>query len=271
MVHAHEDVAKMRVRVAQEALEFAQTLTLLPSEPDGGIKPEAIDIFEDCDPAFLDTVYAAQGHEWLLLSDDFFLRALAKEIAGVDGVWTQSSAMAAARKATILPPDYLDIVSAVAVADYQFTTVDNNIFAHQLAKDEWTITPALRAIFAQIALPMNDAASIERLVSETIRTFWLFPPAREVLPSVLIAIFRAIRQAQPDRDLFAMANAVLNVLGHQLQANSNQTLYKRRLISTSSLVSVERIRRSVNRHVEALMQEVANLLESAVSACPPPS
>ena len=89
MVELDESFAEKQIELAQLALTFAETLTLVPAEPSEGLRnQEARTIFKDIDPAFLDTIYAAQGQQRLFLCDDLIFRSLAKEALGVDSTWT---------------------------------------------------------------------------------------------------------------------------------------------------------------------------------------
>jgi len=49
-----------------------------------------LDIFEGVDPSFLDTIYAAQGDNRLLYSDEQMFRQLAADLSAVGGIWTQA-------------------------------------------------------------------------------------------------------------------------------------------------------------------------------------
>ena len=95
---------------AQAALSFAKTLTLVPAESSVSLPDNMLEIFEGVDPCFLDTIYAAQGQDWLLYSDEFAFRQLAAEVGSVSGVWTQVAASQAQGEGIISADDYLEML-----------------------------------------------------------------------------------------------------------------------------------------------------------------
>ncbi len=264
MVHASEDLTTHRVATARNALDFALSLTLVPSEPDTGVKADVLPLFEDCDPAFLDTIYAAQGGARLLFCDDMLFRAVAEEIAGVRGVWTQPAALVAVQKGRIAPDDYHEIASSVAGADYRFTTVNSQVVLYQLMKDKWRISPNLRAIADQIAVPTNDLDSITRLLAELMTSSWNVAPDNLSIQQVFATIFQAFRRAQPDHNLLQIARSVLETLDAKFLHNGNVTLYRRRLMASTCHTPASDIAAGVNRARQRLEGKVVEVLNGAI-------
>ena len=265
MAEADRDIANRRVAVAEEALAFAESLALMPSEPDSGIKQEATPLFEDCDPAFLDTIYAAQGGKCLLYCDDMLFRQVAEEIAGVKGVWTQAVVLAGGRGGKVTLEDYEEVTRALAGSDYRFTTVGYGILQKQLISDEWRVSAAFRNMADQIAQPANDATSVTRMLADLMKHSWRAAPDKRVLVSVWTAIFAAFRRAQPDRDLIQLANEVIAALAPQFQCNVHRAMFRRRLMESTVHTPVDAIIGEVNKVVERLLERMAKVFEQAIA------
>src|SRR5260370_42638286 len=140
-----------QIEWAQAALSFAETLTIVPAEPSAAVAENFQEVFEDVDPCFLDTIYAAQGDNRLLYSDEQMFRQLAADLSAVGGVWTQAAAFPAMRAGMISSDDYLEIVAGLVSRQYRFTTIDFRSVLHQLQKDEWRMTPAVLSFPGPIA------------------------------------------------------------------------------------------------------------------------
>ena len=106
MIKLGPEAIEERIFLVKEALEFAETLTLVPAEALGEIKEDAKRLFEDLDAAYLDTLLAAKGDDRLLLSDDMPYRVLAGEAAATPSVWSQASISYAASKGKISAEDF---------------------------------------------------------------------------------------------------------------------------------------------------------------------
>jgi cellulose synthase operon protein C len=261
-----DDVAASRsIEEAEKALAFAERLTLVPSEAAGGLLAGSKEVFDDCDPCFVDTIYAAQGSERLLLCDDYMFRQLAREAANVEGVWTQPVTLSAAQSGAISGETFCDVVGSLVGADYRFTQIDRYVVLHQLGKDRWENTHTVRRMVNQIAAPSNDAASVERLLADVVQFGWGQAPDRPAYRRFLVTLFRAFRRLQPDRDLVALSAVALYFLRSRLRRNGHQALLKRVLLRTTFHVSAARVISEINANADFLHEEISAFVHTAIN------
>ncbi len=266
MIEVNESVTTNRIEQAQAALMFAESLTLVAAEPSMALIADTRELFEDIDPSFLDSIYAAQGEGRLLLCDDQEFRQLAVELSGIQGIWTQAAALYAGQTGDFTPDDYFDLVGALVGAHYRFTTFDHRVMLHQMRKDVWAITPAITAFTIQLALPSNESSSVIRLLADLARFGWLVKPSRTALVAVFAEIFRSFSRLQPDRDLDVLVGEVLTVVRGLLRSNGYSVFYKNRLLSTTRLTPVEILVSSVRAAADRTFETVAGALAQACSS-----
>jgi hypothetical protein len=254
-----------QIEWAKAALSFAETLTIVPAEPSMAIAENLREVFEDIDPCFLDTIYAAQGENRLLYSDEHMFRQLAADLSSVGGVWTQAVAFPAVRAGLISNDDYLEIVAGLVSHNYVFTTIDFRCVFHQLKKDNWQITAALLAFAAQIASPTNDPESVVRLVADLAQVGWGQKPNRVSYVRFFVALIKAQRQSQPTRDASAYLASVRNMVQARLRLTGYRLLLKRRLGDSTSLTPVWPIVARLDESADLLFQPIDEALVEALA------
>jgi hypothetical protein len=241
MIELDDSYSQRKVDEAKAALAFAESLTLLPAEAGRGVSQPVRDAFEDCDPAFLDTLYAVQGANRILYCDDYIFRIVAQEATSADGVWTQPSAMNALLNGALSADAYYDIVGALVAADYRLTRIDFQAMLHQLRKDRWAITAATEAFALQLALPSNEPQSLIRLLADIAQFGWLEKSDVTSYVGVFRAIFKAFRRAQPDRDLSKLVFSIGAVLQQRFRGNSFRSILKSSLLGSTFHVPASHI------------------------------
>ena len=252
-----------RIQQAQAALTFAEELTLLSATPTVVFADERRQIFEDLDPSFLDTIYAAEGDSRLLYSDEYMFRRLGFELNGVGGVWTQIAAINANHARYISNLDYYEIVSKLVIHNYRFTTIDFRSILHQLKKDNWQITPALEAFATHIAAPTNDQDSVIRLLSNLAQIGWHEKPDRASYVRLFTKLIAAGRQASPLRDAVAHIGLVRNMVRALCRLGAYRLLLKRRLDACTYLTPVSTIVDRVNVQADVVFLSIDEALSLA--------
>lgn len=237
MVEVGDDYTMQKVEQAKTALEFAESLSLLPAEPETAATKQGLELLEDIDPAFLDTIYAAEGNSRLLLCDDQILRQLAGEFAHIEGVWTQVSAQSAVARAAITRDDYEEITGALVSADYRFSMIDHRCILHQLRTDNWAITHTIRSYATAVALPSNDLNSVVRLLADLAQFGWLEKPSVRSYVELFTALFAAFRHLQPALEIESIVNSILSVVHARLRSNGYRAFLKKQLLNNVPAVS----------------------------------
>jgi tetratricopeptide (TPR) repeat protein len=264
MVELDDAFAQWQVADAQAALTFAESLTLLPAEGGAGVPQAVRDIFEESDPAFLDTLYAAQGANRILHCDDHLLRILAREATGADGVWTQPIAMNSAVQGRMPARTYYDIVSALVGADYRLTAIDYHAVLHQLDKDSWATTARIRAFALQLALSTNEPLSLTRLLADIAQFGWGTAPNGAVYTAFFRVLFQAFRQTQPTRDLTQLVADIVAILRTRFRDNGLRIVLPRRLRRTTFNTSAELMIQSVFEAADTAAQQIGAALSAAL-------
>jgi cellulose synthase operon protein C len=257
-----------RIEHAQTALAFAEKLTLVPAVPSVVLAEDMRQLFEDVDPSFLDTIYAAQGDNRLLYCDEFMFRRLAAELSAVDGVWTQIVALTAGRARLISAQDYVEIVDALISHFYRFTSIDFRSVLRQLKKDNWRFTPALQAFFTEMALPTNDSASVVRVISDLAQVGWSLSPNRASYVHFFAELIKAQRQAQPTRDAATHLARVRRMVQARLRL-SGYRLLKRRLSDSTSLTPIAALVDGATAVADVAFQPIDEALIEALAGSYP--
>jgi tetratricopeptide (TPR) repeat protein len=107
-------------------------------------------------PAVYDTLLAAQGACYVLVSDDLHLRQLALTEFGVEGVWLQPLLMYAADTLRFGAADYQRAVIQLAVWNHHFISInaDQLLFAAKLKN--WDVTAEFEALARTMELSRSE-------------------------------------------------------------------------------------------------------------------
>jgi hypothetical protein len=208
MIELGPEAIEGRISQVKEALESAESLTLVPAEALGEIKEEVKKLFEDLDTAYLDTVLAAKGDTRILLSDDLPFRVLAAEAASILAVWSQASVSYAGSIRKVPADDYFHLGNTLAEAKYFFTVLNVGNFFHELKKSNWVVTPTLKAMIDLLARSANEPQGVLNVMSDLAKLGWPLKPNDEAYEALFTKIFAAFKKAQPDRDLEMTTNIV---------------------------------------------------------------
>jgi len=210
MVELSPEAIEHRISEAQGVLSFAESLTLVPAEAPGEIKNEAKQLFDDLDPAYLDTILAAQGGNRVLLCDDLPFRLLAAEAAPIAAVWTQPAVAFGVSAGLLMPNDLFRVGNALAQAGYFFTMINCGNFLHALKEGRWSLNTTIHGLTNLLARPTNVQQRVLLVLSDLIWSGWAVKPSVEEFITLFAAIFTAFTKVQPDRDIEAFANSAFS-------------------------------------------------------------
>jgi tetratricopeptide (TPR) repeat protein len=266
MVKYDDAFTRQRIEQAQAAITFAEELTLVPATPTVILADEKRQIFDDLDPSFLDTIYAAEGDGRLLYSDEYMFRRLGLELNSVDGVWTQIAAINANHTGYISNLDYYEIVSKLVVHNYRFTTIDFRCILYQLKKDNWQVTPALEAFSAQIATPTNDHDSVIRVLSNLAQIGWHAKPDLASYVRFFAKLIATEGQVSPLRDAVAHIGLVRKSVRALCRLGAYHVLLKPQLTACTYLTPVSTIIGRINIQADAAFLPINEALSQAFAA-----
>jgi hypothetical protein len=259
MIELSQDAIAHRIAQADAALEFAESLTLLPAEGIAGIRADARELFEDIDAAFADTILAAQGHCRVFLCDDRPLRLLAHEVATVHVVWTQAIAAHAHLQRKLSQEAYSDIVGALVEAGYVFTMINRQNLIDALGRSKWSRDARVRAIIDSLTQPNNEPVSVTHFVAELMFFGWREKPNSDAYVQVLAAIFSGFKRNHPSLDLQSLVEVSYGLVHQSLRARIWRS-YKQKLLTTTSEQTPEALADSVKSMAGRLASQIAEAI-----------
>ncbi|MCH7752279.1 MAG: hypothetical protein IH898_09015 [Planctomycetes bacterium] len=139
--------------------------------------------------AFTDTVVAASGAGRLLLSDDQHLRAMAKQMMGVEGVWLQILMLKAVERDVLAIDQYCDATANLIEAGIDFMTIDQDVLFRTAKSEGWEHTDRLKKMLSTIGGEKVDLKSSLGVASKFLHRLWhysLLIEKKEVLTRAVI-------------------------------------------------------------------------------------
>jgi cellulose synthase operon protein C len=265
MVELGPEAIEHHATEAQAVLSFAESLTLVPAEAPGEIKNEAKKLFDDLDPAYLDTILGAQGDDRVLLCDDLPFRLLAAETAPIRTVWTQPTVAFAVSAGSLSPNDLFRVGNALAEAGYFFTTINPGNFLYALKESGWSLNTRTHALINLLARPANVPESVLIVLSDLMWGGWVVSPTPGAFRNLFAAIFLAFKKAQPDRDTEALANAAFSRAQRIIRRNVLRAHLPDRLQRSTYLTPVATIVAELDEVPKQTIRLIAQHLIAALS------
>jgi tetratricopeptide (TPR) repeat protein len=253
-----------RAAEAQAVLSFAESLTLVPAEALGEIKNEAKKLFDDLDPAYLDTILAAQGDDRVLLCDDLPFRLLAAATASIRTVWTQPAVAFGVGARSLSPNDYFRVGNALSEAGYFFTTINTGNFLYALRASGWSLNATTRALINLLVRPANVPYSVLIVLSDLIWSGWAVSPTTDAFRKLFAAIFMAFKKARPDGDVEAFAHAAFSRAQRVVRRNVLRAHLSDRLQQSTYLTPVAAIVAELDKMPQKTLRLIAELLTAAL-------
>lgn len=128
------------------------------------LPPEMRRLADHIDRSFMDTIVAARGGSWILLSDDLHFRRLAKG-AEVDGVWMQPVLEMALERGALNEDTYQDAVIKLALMNHNFTPLSEKTLLHAAEQDGWQDTPRQKKLLEITCGPTVEMPSMIRVLA----------------------------------------------------------------------------------------------------------
>jgi hypothetical protein len=111
------------------------------------------------DRVFYDTLVAAEGNSYHLLSDDLRFRQLSKFACKIDGVWLQPILIKALQDGAITRLEYAEFLVELAQRGLYFVSVDSISLINILESNQWQVTPSFVALLSTFGEESNDLHS----------------------------------------------------------------------------------------------------------------
>lgn len=119
-----------------------------------------------------DTLLAAQGGQFVLVSDDLHLRILARAAGSTEGIWLQPLLMRAAEAKHLEPGHYNRAVMSLAGWRHNFTSVGAFQLFFAAARGNWKVTPAFEAVVSTLRLSNSEIQSNLSVCVWFLRQLW---------------------------------------------------------------------------------------------------
>ena len=168
-----KDIATERARL-QSLLVWARThCTVIPAVPTVDPPPQfAAAAATRLGQAVYDTLLAAQGGGYVLISDDLHLRQLAQLQFGIQGVWIQPLLMHAAQTQQFAIKAYHHAVIQLALWRHDFTGVNADQLLFVARRDHWNVTPEFEALAATLPLSRSDFSANMAVCAKFLQALW---------------------------------------------------------------------------------------------------
>jgi len=116
------------------------------------------------------SLLAAQAHRYVLISDDFNLRGIAKSLLGIEGLWIQSVLVKAMQREFLKSEHYYRAVSRLVAWCHDFTSVDADILFLAAKCHGWKVS----AEFETLATTLQRTHPTEhtRMCVPFLRAVW---------------------------------------------------------------------------------------------------
>ncbi|QGZ93525.1 PIN domain-containing protein [Terricaulis silvestris] len=266
MIELTDDAIAAQVARAEAALVFAEGLVLAPAEADTPANADTHDLFDGMHRAFLDTALAAQVEGRVLLSDDRALRAMAAATLGTPCAWTQVALQHGVQAGSIPPAAYHEAAVKLADANYTFTMFGDAEVIHVLGRSNWQQSAGLDKLIELLGRKTNDAESIRSFLAALIISAWREAPDRQAFRRLFEAIAIGMRDAQPESDVQELFQAAFDRAVSSLDSRAIAPGFRRALMSSSSMSSVEGILNRLTIPAERISSRIADELSAALDA-----
>jgi len=182
-------------------------VVLAPALPKKDFDGSLREICEAMDPAFGDTLRAANGLGLLLLCEDMNLRKIGS-LVGVSGVWLQPALLEAAVRGRLEQDDYERLCRYLAEARHDHTSVNALTLMAALKAGDWDPNRSLAMVMRSLAGPHAELQSSIGVCGQFVASLWSRPTppsARAATVKVVLSAYLPHHAAKVE----AIADAIL--------------------------------------------------------------
>ncbi|MDQ7251470.1 PIN domain-containing protein [Dongia sedimenti] len=262
-IELSNEAIEQAVEFAQVALDFALTLTVLPSEADNEIDGELREILNSLDGAYHDTIIAARGQKRLLLCDDLILRAISVERADVKAAWSQAALLFGGQSHQVSDADYIEASSQLAEYQYDFTMLGPHHLIHDLLGAEWQITERFSKLSSVAASPKCDVQSVIRFFCDLAFFAWRIKPSGDAYISAMAAFIRALRSSRGPAGAIEILSSSETLLQERLRGRGHGHALRYRLSYSTMLTPAEQVLSEVDATADRVGAQIMHALNLA--------
>lgn len=239
---AHEDGEYVRTEVSQEMIKNNLTYlksilrwlydkcTILPCTEALSLESSKKSLlYKALGKPSSETVLLAKQEKALLYADDSWLRSLAKNEFGVEGVWTQAVLEKLVANNTLSKVDYEKKILKLLLSNYSFLPVSGDTLIEASKQAGWRLEPPLTDVISKITPSSSDIRSLLPVVED----FAILLFTRTIYLPIFEPIFRAVLLAAiPQFNKEVYLKALLIRLKKRLAMRPNIYLEIERIVTS---------------------------------------
>jgi tetratricopeptide (TPR) repeat protein len=157
--HSNESTEKS-IDTLRSIVDWVTTNCIIAAAIENDTPSAAMQLLSEVfDRVFYDTLVAAEGNSYHLLSDDLRFRQLSKFACKIDGVWLQPILIKALQDGAITRLEYAEFLVELAQRGLYFVSVDSISLINILESNQWQVTPSFVALLSTFGEESNDLHS----------------------------------------------------------------------------------------------------------------
>lgn len=184
---------------------------------------------EAFDPVFYDTLVAAEGSGYYLLSDDLRFRQISKFSCKIDGVWLQPVLIRALQDNIITSLEYADCLADLSQRGLSFVSVDSNSLIKILKSNEWRVTSSAVSMLSTLGEEQCDLRSSFSVIFDVLSSAVSSDNFENVVYAALNGITRNYCHSESENIIIAFIRIYLKLGGegqHKLSNYFLNAIYK---------------------------------------------
>jgi hypothetical protein len=156
-----------------------------------------------------ETILIASEPNYVLFSDDWKLRSLAKYEHGSNGVWTQAVLMYSEKHQLLERAKYNEATIRLVVSNYHFTSIDPEVLLEAADKSEWFPKYPYTHLLATLSEGKADEESALQFTRDFIFKLW----GKQIVPQLCDAlIYTLLDYVTKGRDLREFIRQLIPIL-----------------------------------------------------------
>lgn len=149
----------------------------------------------------LDSILVAKEVAAPLYSDDLWLRALARGIFEVEGVWTQALLNEFVEQRTVGLEEYFSSLQVLITSNYHYVSVTVDFFLYILERHSWSVSAETQKAFLVLSGPDTTPQSALGISVRVIKETWIRPLLIERKLAVLDVCLQALCTNRPSTQM----------------------------------------------------------------------
>ncbi|HWM32154.1 MAG TPA: hypothetical protein VNO69_10725, partial [Methyloceanibacter sp.] len=154
-------------------LNWAQeSLRVVPAMPSTDLSDDSRQVANLFKGYATDPAVAAQGSQYLLLSDDMGFRNWGAQALHVEASWTQPVLMIARDRGLLSVADYSEAINTLALNKHVYVSLDAGSLFYQARKSDFQVTAELSRLLQAVGGPNADLLANPNVLAKFIDLCW---------------------------------------------------------------------------------------------------